>query len=67
MEITLNNTPESFDQSDMTVRELLNVKRFTYKMLIVKINDEVVKKEDYDTAKVNNGDHVIVLHLVSGG
>jgi thiamine biosynthesis protein ThiS len=67
MKITLNNTPENFEQSGLTVRELLNIKRFTYKMLIVKINDQVIKKEDYEVAKISEGDNVIVLHLVSGG
>jgi thiamine biosynthesis protein ThiS len=67
MKITLNNNPEILELSELTVRELLNVKRFTYKMLIVKINGKVVKKEDYETTKIVDGDNVIVLHLVSGG
>lgn len=67
MEITLNNRQESFDKQSITVQELLNIKNFTFKMLVIKINGKLVKKVDYRETTVNDGDIVQVLHLVSGG
>ena len=67
MKITLNNRQEEFEKSSMTVRELLEEKNFTFKMLVIKINNKLVRKEEYDTAVVREGDNVIVLHLISGG
>ena len=67
MKIILNNTPEKFDQDMMTVNELLKAKTFTFKMLIVRINGNLVKKEEYNTATLRDKDDVMVLHLVSGG
>ncbi len=67
MKITLNNRQEEFKKSSMTVRELLEEKNFTFKMLVIKINNKLVRKEEYDTAVVGEGDNVIVLHLISGG
>ncbi len=67
MKITLNNRQEEFQKSSMTVRELLEEKNFTFKMLVIKINNKLVRKEEYDTAVVREGDNVIVLHLISGG
>ena len=67
MKITLNNRQEEFEKSSMTVRELLEEKNFTFKMLVIKINNKLVRKEEYDTAAVGEGDNVIVLHLISGG
>ena len=67
MQITLNNRQEEFDKNTMTVRELLDKKKFTFKMLVVKINKKLVKKEDYDSAIIKDGDDVSVLHLISGG
>ncbi len=67
MKITLNNRREEFHKSSMTVRELLEEKNFTFKMLVIKINNKLVRKEEYDTAVVREGDNVIVLHLISGG
>ncbi|MCX6286386.1 MAG: sulfur carrier protein ThiS [Bacteroidetes bacterium] len=67
MKITLNNTSEEFGQDVMTVNELLKVKTFTFKMLVVRINGILVKKDEYSTAVIKDKDDVMVLHLVSGG
>jgi sulfur carrier protein len=67
MKITLNNNPEEFKEDILTVNQLLQKKNFTFKMLIVKINETLVKKQDYDNSVVKDGDNVEVLHLISGG
>jgi len=67
MNITLNNRPESFEQSKFTINQLLEIKKFTFKMLVIKVNGELVKKDEYDSYIVKDGDDVNVLHLISGG
>ena len=67
MEIILNNTNEKIDAGEISVAELLVLKNFIFKMLVIKVNDKVVKKLDYETTIIKDGDHVVVLHLVSGG
>ncbi len=67
MNITLNNNSETIDREKLTVADLLQVKKFTFKMLIVKINGNIVKQQEYATAEIKEGDNVIVLHLISGG
>ena len=67
MKIILNNNPESFSFEHLTITELLKVKNFTFKMLVIKVNGNLVKKSDYDTMQVKDGDDVKVLHLISGG
>jgi thiamine biosynthesis protein ThiS len=67
MKITLNNNPEEISAENITVSALLKLKNFTFKMLIVKINGTLVKKTEYDTATIIDGDDVMVLHLISGG
>lgn len=67
MKITLNNNPEEIEANELTINELLKVKNFTFKMLVVKINSKVVRKHEYDSVTVKDGDHVTVLHLISGG
>ena len=67
MKITLNNRTESFDVDSLTVSELLEKKNFTFKLLVIKINNKLIKKEDYQTATINDGDIVAVIHLISGG
>jgi len=67
MKITLNNNPEEFEANELTINELLKLKNFTFKMLVVKINGKVVRKHEYDSATVKDGDDVTVLHLITGG
>jgi sulfur carrier protein len=67
MKITVNNTPETVGGNSLTVNQLLQLKNYTFKMLIVKINGSLVQKGDYDTAVIHEGDDVSVLHLISGG
>jgi sulfur carrier protein len=67
MNIILNNRPESFEQSNLTINQLLELKKFTFKMLVIKVNGELIKKENYNSFIINDGDDVNVLHLISGG
>ncbi len=67
MKIRLNNRSEEFDRDEMTVSEMLKIKRFTYRMRIVKINGKLIKKEDYDREVIRDGDDVQMLYLMSGG
>lgn len=67
MKILLNNTSEEFNSDKLTVNELLKIKNFTFRMLVIKINGKVVRKHEFDAAFIKDGDQVMVLHLISGG
>jgi sulfur carrier protein len=67
MKIILNNKAEELPGEVLTVNALLKVKNFTFKMLVIKVNGHLIKKSDYETALVHDGDDVMVLHLISGG
>ena len=67
MKIFLNNNAEEIPGEQLTVNELLKYKNFTFRMLVIRINGELVKKTAYETAEVRDGDEVHVLHLISGG
>ena len=67
MEIILNTRKETFKKNQLTISELLVEKNFTFKFLVIKINGKLIKKENYKTATVKDGDDVMVLHLISGG
>lgn len=67
MNIILNNRPEAFEHEKLSVTELLGIKNFTFRMIIVKINGELIKKPQYPDTYVNDGDDVMVLHMMSGG
>lgn len=67
MKITLNNREEIFDAPSMSVSELIREKNFTFKLLVTRVNGNLVKKEERDQVMIKDGDDVTVLHLVSGG
>lgn len=67
MNIILNNRPETIDKEEISVAELLEFKNFTFKMLVIKINGNFIKKTEYENSIIKDGDNVTVLHLVSGG
>jgi thiamine biosynthesis protein ThiS len=64
--ITVNNRPVEWEE-DMTVTRLLEKMNYTWRLLVVKINGELVKRKDYAQTKVPAGADVKVLHLVAGG
>ncbi len=67
MKITLNNRPEEFDATQLTFEELITRKNFTFKLLVTRLNGELVKKEDRPATLIKEGDDVVVMHLISGG
>lgn len=67
MKIILNNKEEILDAEQLTVNELLKVKNYTFKMLVIKVNSQIIRKTEYNSALIHDGDDVMVLHLISGG
>ncbi|XMB66575.1 sulfur carrier protein ThiS [Mycoplasmatota bacterium zrk1] len=62
----LNNREEEF-QKELTVAKLIELKKYTYKKKIVKINDEFINPDEYSTTFIEDGDDVKILHLLAGG
>jgi len=68
MKIILNNRPEEFEgRETMTVAEMIEIKKFSFRMRVIKINGVLVKKEDYGVAVIKENDNVQMLYLMSGG
>ena len=67
MKITLNNRTEIIDRDTITIEELIEYKNFTFKLLVTKLNDKLIKKDERKTTPVKEGDKVVVLHMISGG
>ena len=67
MKILLNGREEEFDIGTMSVNEMLLLKKFSFRMRIIKINDMLIAKDKYDSAIIHDGDKVEMLYLMSGG
>ena len=67
MKILLNNREEEFDINSMSISDMLIMKKFSFRMRIIKINGQFIPKEHYDSTNIKNGDEVQMLYLMSGG
>ena len=54
-------------QKDFNITKILKVMNYTFKMIVVKVDGKIVKKDEYDTFFVDENSDVKVIHLISGG
>jgi sulfur carrier protein len=64
--IQVNGDPLGW-QDGMTVRDVLTLKRFTFPLLVITIDDAIIDRKHYDTTTIPDGANVKVVHLMSGG
>ena len=68
MKILLNNRQTELNELDkITVKEFLVRMKFTFPMIIIKINQQLIKKEHYSETWIKDGDKVDAIHLIGGG
>lgn len=67
MKILLNNRDEEFKGETISVNEMLLLKKYSFKMRIIKINGALIPKDKYNSTIIHDGDDVCMLYLMSGG
>jgi sulfur carrier protein len=65
-EIIVNGHKISWKEG-MTVQDVLDAMKYTFKLIIVKVNGELVKRDRYGSYSVPDNADVEVIHLISGG
>ena len=54
-------------KNNITIENLLKELRVEDKVMSVAVNMEIVKKDNWNTYKVKDGDKIELLHFVGGG
>jgi sulfur carrier protein len=67
MKIILNNRETELPAEQITVQGLLRAMNFTFPLIVIRVNGELVKKENYDRVQIHKGDKIDAIHLISGG
>ncbi|HTX72053.1 MAG TPA: sulfur carrier protein ThiS [Rectinemataceae bacterium] len=67
MTVTVNGETRTLPDGGATVRSLLDALRYSFPLLIVRVNGTLVERSQYANQAVGEGDTVDVYHLVSGG
>ena len=54
-------------EASMTIQDVLDRRKYTFPLIVVKVDGEVVRTEQYASYQVPDGADVKVIHLISGG
>ena len=52
---------------DETVKELLKRVKYSFPLVVVKINDKVIPRSDFSKVIVPDNSKIAVVHMISGG
>ena len=64
--ITVNENSLKWEEN-MTIIRILKIMNYTFRMLVIKVDGKLVKKNEYESTIVSPGADVKVIHLISGG
>lgn len=66
LQIQINGDNKSFSDG-ITLLELINQIEMPAQRIAVELNREVVRRSDWETTLLNDGDKVEIVHFVGGG
>ncbi|NLV64869.1 MAG: sulfur carrier protein ThiS [Synergistaceae bacterium] len=64
--IVVNGEPMEWKEG-MTVRDVINEKRYVFPLLAVWIDNSSVPRDHFATTPVPDGANVQIIHMISGG
>ena len=66
MSIEVNGRKVDFVENE-TVKDLLKRMKYTFPLVVVKINDKVIPRKDFFEVIIPDNSKVAVIHMISGG
>lgn len=68
MQLTINGNSEEIRLEHGTISELLKVKKVEMpEMVSVELNGNILRRADYETTRLQEGDQVEFLYFMGGG
>lgn len=64
--ITVNDNIIDWEEN-MNIHRILEIMNYTFRMLVIKVDGKLIKKDEYATTIVKPNSDVKVIHLISGG
>ena len=65
--IRVNDKFEVAWEEGMTVNRLREKLNFSFRMLVITVNGQLIPRGKWDTFPVRDGDEVKILHMTAGG
>ena len=50
-----------------TIKDLLKRMKYTFPLVVIKINDKVVPRKDFSEVIIPDDSKIAVIHMISGG
>jgi thiamine biosynthesis protein ThiS len=66
MSITVNKKEVEFVKNE-TVEKLLKRTKYTFPLVIVKINNNIIPRSKYSDTTISDNSKIDVIHMISGG
>lgn len=66
MSIEINGRKVEWIKNE-TVKDLLKRMKYTFPLVVVKINDNVVPRSDFLEVTIPDNSRIAVIHMISGG
>ena len=68
MKLCINGKEETLDHAELSIFDLLNIKKVKMpEMVSVQINGDILKRSQFISALVKEGDRVEFLYFMGGG
>lgn len=67
MHITVNRRPEEFPESELSVSEVFVRLRFSFPLIITRLNGHLVQRAEWAATMLRDGDVLDADHLIGGG
>lgn len=65
--VRVNNQYDVPWQPGLTVQDVLDALKFSFRMIVVKVDGRVILRPDFKTTLVPEGAQMEAIHLISGG
>jgi thiamine biosynthesis protein ThiS len=66
IKVFINGKQEEFGK-EVTISELLEIKKIRKEVVTVEYNEEIIKREDYDKIKLKDNDKIELVFFMGGG
>ena len=67
MKLQINHKEEQFEQNELTLYKLLELKDLKFKRLLIRVNGKVINEDEIGDTKLNDGDQLDIVRIISGG
>lgn len=66
MQVKINGVVDEIPDNS-SIRDLLTARKLPVDIIIIALNDEVIKQEKWDSLKLNSNDRLEIIRMMGGG